>query len=682
MGDCYNLPMAKKEITASEAPARILALRSELEKHRVLYHVHDTPKISDEAYDSLMSELVQLEQKYPKYDDPLSPTHRVGATPLDRFEKVRHEVEQWSFDNVFTFDELTHWEERNLTFLNKKGVTKKPTYVAELKIDGLKIILTYRSGKLVRAATRGDGEVGEDVTENVKTIGSIPLSLKKDHDITVVGEVWMKKNDLERINKERVKLGDAPYANTRNLAAGTLRQLDPKTVAKRHLQFFAYDIEIGKGEMMYDSQEEELAALTEFGFMVNKDGRVCRTLREVQFFYDEWTPKRQGENYGIDGVVVKTNERELWDTLGYTAKSPRGGIAYKFPAEEATTRLLAISLQVGRTGAITPVAELAPVLVAGSTVARATLHNEDEIKRLDIRVGDTVLLRKAGDVIPEIFDVLTALRPKNAKRFVMPKKCPECGSTLVREQVGKQDSAAWYCKNVDCPAKHLEGLIHFVSKKGVNIEGMGDKIIELFHDVGLISDFASIYRLKKEDIAGLEGFGDKSAENLMQSILTARKVPLARFIFALGIRHVGEQTAKDLAVEFRTLEGLRAASFETLAQVEGVGDVVATSLTNYFTNKEQKKHLDSLLREVSILPEAKRREGVLLGKTFVITGTLPTLSREEAKSRIEEAGGKVAGSISKNTDYLLLGEGGGSKRADAEKLGTKMISEEELLGMF
>ena len=492
----------------------------------------------------------------------------------------------------------------------------------------------------------------------------------------------MKKNDLERINKERVRSGEAPYANTRNLAAGTLRQLDPKTVAKRHLQFFAYDIEVSKGETMYSSQQEELDALNDFGFMVNKDGKACRTLREVQSFYDTWTPKRQGENYGIDGVVVKTNERELWDALGYTAKSPRGGIAYKFPAEEATTRLLAISLQVGRTGAVTPVAELAPVLVAGSTVARATLHNEDEINRLDIRVGDTVLLRKAGDVIPEIFDVLTALRPKNSKRFIMPEKCPECGSVLVREQVGKQDSAAWYCKNPECPAKHLEGLIHFVSKKGVNIEGMGDKIIELFHDIGLISDFASIYRLKKEDISGLEGFGEKSADNLMQSILTARKVPLARFLFALGIRHVGEQTAKDLAVEFRTFERLRTASFDTLAQVEGVGDVVATSLTNYFANKEQKKHLDSLLREISVLPEAKRREGVLLGKTFVITGTLPTLSREEAKARIEDAGGKVAGSVSKNTDFLLIGEGGGSKRADAEQLGTKIITEEEFLGMF
>lgn len=674
--------MAKKEITASEAQARIELLRSELEKHRVLYHVHDTPKISDEAYDSLVSELSSLETQYPKYDDPLSPTHRVGATPLDRFVKVRHEIAQWSFDNVFTFSELTHWEERNLTFLNKKGVSKKPTYVAELKIDGLKIILTYRDGKLVRAATRGDGEVGEDVTENVKTIGSIPLSLKKNLDITVVGEVWMKKNDLERINKERTKLGEAPYANTRNLAAGTLRQLDPKTVAKRHLQFFAYDIEVEKGETVFASQDAELAALTEFGFMVNKDGKVCRTLAEVQTFYDTWTPKRQGENYGIDGVVVKTNERNLWDALGYTAKSPRGGIAYKFPAEEATTRLLAISLQVGRTGAVTPVAELAPVLVAGSTVARATLHNEDEIKRLDIRVGDTVLLRKAGDVIPEIFDVLTSLRPKNAKRFVMPEQCPECSSTLVREQVGKQDSAAWYCKNPDCPAKHLEGLIHFVSKKGVNIEGMGDKIIELFHDIGLITDFASVYRLKHADVSGLEGFGEKSAENLMQAIAVARKVPLSRFLFALGIRHVGEQTAKDLAREFQSLANLRKANFETLAEVEGVGGVVATSLVNFFTNKENSKRLDSLLREVNVTEEVKQRGGTLFGKTFVITGSLPTLSRDEAKARIEEQGGNVSGSVSKNTDYLLLGEGGGSKRSDAEKFGIPMISEDEFLALL
>lgn len=674
--------MVKKPISATSAHERILTLRELLEKHRVLYHVHDAPEISDEVYDSLMNELLVLEKEYPEFDDPFSPTHRVGATPLDHFVKVRHEVPQWSFDNVFTSEELSHWEERNMTLLKKKGEEKKPSYIAELKIDGLKIILTYQNGKLVRGATRGDGEVGEDVTENVKTIKSIPLTLKNKETLTVIGEVWMKKGDLEKINKERNQSGEPLYANTRNLAAGTLRQLDPRIVAKRNLQFFAYDIEEGKGGKMFTSQEIELHTLEQLGFMVNKDRKICRNISEIQSFYNAWILKRQKEDYGIDGVVIKINQRNLWDTLGYTAKSPRGGIAYKFPAEEATTKLLAISLQVGRTGAVTPVAELVPVLIAGSTVARATLHNEDEINRLDVRIGDTVMLRKAGDVIPEIFDVVLALRPKNAKRFVMPTSCPECGSTLLREKVGKQDSAAWYCKNADCPAKHLEGLIHFVSKKGVNIEGMGDKIIELFHDIGLITDFASIYQLKRTDIEGLEGFGAKSADNLMEAILRARRVPFHRFLFALGIRHVGEQTAKDLAVQFSTFENLQHATEEELSSVDGVGGVVTQSLFEFFKDKRNSKRLTDLLREVTVIEENKQTGGVLLGKTFVITGTLPALSRDEAKALIESQGGKVSGSISRNTDYLLAGEGGGSKRSDAEKFGTKILSQQEFLKML
>jgi DNA ligase (NAD+) len=672
--------MAKKALVS--ASSRISALRALLEKHRVLYHVHDAPEISDEVYDSLMSELQQLEQENPEYDDPYSPTHRIGGSPLDHFEKVRHTIPQWSFDNVFSRDELEHWEERNLAFLKKKGIEIRPSYVAELKIDGLKIILSYREGKLVRAATRGDGEVGEDVTENVRTIRSIPLLLPGRETLTVVGEVWMKKSYLEKINKERAKNGEPLYANTRNLAAGTLRQLDPRIVAERDLQFYAYDIETNGEEVMFSSQSDELETLKKFGFMVNNDSKRCKDLDEIQRFYDSWIPKRQGENFGIDGLVIKTNERDLWDALGYTAKSPRAGIAYKFPAEEAATTLKAITLQVGRTGAVTPVAELVPVRIAGSTVARATLHNEDEIKRLDVRVGDTVMLHKAGDVIPEIFDVAMDLRPKHAKRFVMPTECPECGSSLKREQVGKQDSAAWYCKNPDCPAKHLESLIHFVSKKGVNIEGMGDKIIEFFHDVGLITDFASIYRLKYSDIAGLEGFGEKSAENLIAAIDTARQVPLHRFIFALGIRHVGEQTAKDLAVRFRNFSGLQEATREELSRVEGVGEVVASSLADFFESKQNQKRLRNLLAEVTVVEERRQKGGSLSGKIIVITGTLPTLSRDAAAALIEEHGGKVASSVSSKTDYLLAGEGGGSKRIDAGKFRTKILNEQEFLKLL
>lgn len=655
----------------TEATQRVKDLRASLERHRYLYHVLDQPTISDESYDSLLRELDALERKYPELDSPMSPTHRVGGEPLDHFEKVKHLVKQWSFDNVFNLEELRDWEERNLTLLRKEGITKKPTYVAELKIDGLKIILTYKDGVLIRGATRGNGEVGEDITENIKTFRSIPLILPEQVSITVIGEAWMKKKDLERINKEREKNGLALYANTRNLAAGTLRQLDPRVVATRNLQLFAYDIE----GAAYATQNEELEALTSFGFLVNQDHKYCKTLEDVEAFYKEWTDSRGNQDYGIDGLVIKINERELWNTLGYTAKSPRGGIAYKFPAEEAATKLLSITVQVGRTGAVTPVAELAPVLLAGSTVKRATLHNEDEINRLNVRIGDTVALRKAGDVIPEIFDVFKELRPKGSRAFVMPTTCPECGTPLVKEIVGKESSAAWYCKNEECPAKHLEGLIHFVSKKGMNIDGLGEKIIAQFREIGLISDYASIYHLKKEDIEGLEGFGEKSAENILGAIEKSRHVPFHQFLFSLGIRHVGETTAKDIARFFKGFPELRASHYEELSSVEGVGDKVAESVVSYFKNEANVKALERLLKEVTIEEPEQMASTKLKYLTFVITGSLPSLSRDEAKDLIEQNGGKVAGSVSKKTDYLLAGDGGGSKREDALKFGITIIDE-------
>lgn len=654
-----------------EAEKRVTELRAMLEHHRYLYHVLDAPTVSDEVYDSLLSELDGLEKKYPELDSPMSPTHRIGGEPLDHFEKVKHSVKQWSFDNVFNLEELRNWEERNLTLFKKEGITQKPTYVAELKIDGLKIVLTYKDGVLVCGATRGDGEVGEDITENIKTFKSIPLILPQPVSITVIGEAWIKKKDLERINKEREKNGLPLYANTRNLAAGTLRQLDPKVVASRNLQLFAYDIEGGP----YSTQKEELEALSSFGFLVNKDHRYCLTLEEIESFYNEWTDSRSNQDYGIDGLVVKINERKLWDMLGYTAKSPRGGVAYKFPAEEAATKLLSITVQVGRTGAITPVAELAPVLLAGSTVKRATLHNEDEIKRLDVRVGDTVALRKAGDIIPEIFDVFKDLRPKNARAFTMPTTCPECVSPLVKEIVGRESSAAWYCKNEECPAKHLEGLIHFVSKKGMNIDGLGEKIIAQFREIGLVSDYASIYHLKKEDIEGLEGFGERSAENILSAIEKSRHVPLHQFLFSLGIRHVGETTAKDIARFFKTFSALRSSHYEELSSVPGVGEKVAESVISYFNNESTTKALERLLEELSIEDAEGVKSRKLEGVTFVITGTLPSLSRDEAKNLIEDNGGKVSSSVSKKTDYLLAGDGGGSKRQDALEFGVKIIDE-------
>lgn len=655
---------------------RIEELRTLLERHRILYHVYDTPSIPDEVYDSLMKELSLLEEKYPEVDSSLSPTKRIGGHILDSFKKVSHDIKQWSFDNVFNFDELNEWEERNKTFLKNEGIDSLPTYIAELKIDGLKVVLTYKDGKLVTGATRGNGEVGEDITENVKTIRSIPLTLPEKVSIIVIGEAWIKKNDLEKINLIRKNKELPPYANTRNLAAGTLRQLDPKIVASRNLQLFAYDTEGGN----FATQKEELETLSRYGFLVNKDYHYCITLKEAQNFYNEWTTKRSNQDYGIDGLVIKINERVIWDALGYTAKSPRGGVAYKFPADEITTTLVAITMQVGRTGAVTPVAELAPVLLAGSTVKRATLHNEDEINRLDIRIGDTVMLRKAGDVIPEIFGVVLELRKKNTKKFIMPTQCPECAAPLSREQTGNEISAALYCKNEDCPAKHLEGLIHFVSKKGMNIEGLGEKIVEEFRSLSLITDYSSIFRLKKEDIAGLEGFGEKSADNVLEAINVSRNVPFHRFLYSLGIRHVGETTAKDIAKHFGTLESLMLAKYEELSLVDGVGQKVAESLVSFFYDTKNMIIVKDLLKEVNIISEVKNKKGdKLSGLTFVITGILPTLSRDDAKQLIEDESGKVVASVSKSADYLLAGDGGGSKRSDAEKLGTKIISEKELI---
>ncbi len=660
------------------AKQRIGELRVLLEKHRVLYHVHDTPTISDEVYDSLIIELGVLEKEYPEFDTPFSPTHRIGGDPLSKFLKVTHEVKQWSFDNAFSYDELLAWEERNITLLTKAGIKEKPSYIAEMKIDGLKVVLTYIDGVFVRAATRGNGEVGEDITENIKTVKSIPLTLSEKISFTVIGEAWMKKKDLQKINKGREKEGLALYANTRNLAAGTLRQLDPKIVATRNIQIYAYDIEGGK----YVTQEEELVALDNFGFLVNKNRKICKSLVDVQVFYDAWITKRETEDYGIDGLVIKVNERSLWDTLSYTAKSPRAGIAYKFPAQEVSTKLLAITCQVGRTGAVTPVAELEPVLLAGSVVARATLHNGDEIERLGVRVGDTVLLRKAGDVIPEIFGVITELRPKNTKQFFMPTHCPECNSELSKVSIGKELSAAVYCLNKECPAQHLEGLIHFVSKKGMNIEGLGEKIIESFRDIGLITDVASIYDLKKTDIDGLEGFGEKSAENIVASIEGSRVVSLHRFLYSLGIRHIGEQTAKDIAKHFNSFDELRRKEVDELSHIEGVGEKVAEALVSYFKDTTNQKLLSRLLPHITIIFEKIVVDGKLFNKTFVITGTLPKLSRDEAKELIEKNGGKVSGSVSSKTSHLLLGENGGSKYDTALKLGVPIVSEEELKNML
>lgn len=651
---------------------KILKLREELNRHIHLYHVLDKPVISDEAYDKLMSELISLEAKHQDMFDANSPSQKVGGRVLDEFKKVKHNVKQWSFDNVFNFEELQNWEDRNIKILEKDGIKTKPSYVCELKIDGLKVVLTYRSGELVLAATRGDGEVGEDVTHNVRTIKSVPLKLKYNVDIVVVGECWIKKADLEAFNIELRAAGEEEYANPRNLAAGTLRQLDSSVAAKRKLQFFAYDIdELSTG--MCITQDAELDCLKSLGFTVNTNSKVVNDIHEVQNVYDGFVEKRNHFDFGVDGMVIKINERNIFEALGYTAKSPRGGIAYKFPAEQAVTVVESVTFQVGRTGAITPVANLKKTLVAGSQVSRATLHNQDEIDRLDVREGDTVIIQKAGDIIPEVLEVVLSLRPSNSKKIVFPKSCPVCQSDLGK--IG--DSVAVYCLNPDCDAKHLEGLIHFVSKKAMNIEGLGEKIIEEFRELGLITDATSIYKLKVSDIEDLFGFGKKSAENIIESINKSRNPELDNFIFALGIRHVGEVSAKLLAKHFKTFTDFQSATEENLLEVDGIGEESVKTILEYFANKKNQALLESLLKEVKVKDFVSTNISTKLeGKTFVITGTLSE-SRDKYKKMIEDNGGKVSSSVSKKTDYLLAGEDAGSKLSDATKLGIKILNENE-----
>ena len=668
---------------------RIEILRKELDEHRYFYHVIDSPKISDVVYDSMMTELIKLEKEYPEYDSSTSPSKKVGGEILSHFEKISHEYRQWSFDNVFDLSELKDWEERNNKILNKDNLREEYNYICELKIDGLKVVLNYKNGVLVNAATRGDGSVGEDVTHNIKTIKTIPLKLKEELDLTVIGECWMKQNDLLKINAKLRSENKPEYANTRNLSAGTLRQLDSSIAASRNLQFFAYDIEASQEtltKLNLKTQFDELNFLKENKFFVNSESVICHDLEEIQHIYEKFSETRNKKEYGVDGLVIKINQRDVWDKLGYTSKSPRGGIAYKFPAEESTSKVLDIICQVGRTGAITPVAILTPTQIAGSRVSRATLHNSDEIERLDVRIGDTVMLRKAGDVIPEIFEVIINLRDKNSKKFLMPTLCPVCKSQLKKETQNKTESVALFCKDENCEAKHLENLVHFVSKKGMNIDGLGEKIIYEFYELGLISDYTSIYKLKMSDIENLFGFGKKSAENIVSSINISRKTKLNNFIYSLGIRHVGETTARDVAKNFDNINEVIGANLETLKNIPGVGEVVAESIYEYFKNDKNLNIVKELQKELQIESVKNQNKKITLNKnisekSFVITGTL-SKSRDYFKDIILSNEGVVSSSVSKKTDYLLAGENAGSKLKDAESFGVTVIDEQEFLNML
>jgi len=657
-----------------EVADRVAKLREAINHHRYLYHVWDREEISAAALDSLKHELTSLEATYPALITPDSPTQRVAGVPLPEFKKVKHEVAQWSFNDAFSPEEIREFDARVKRAL---GGDTLPKYVTELKIDGLKIVLTYRQGLLVTAATRGDGRLGEEVTANVRTIDSIPLSLNEPVDVTVEGEVWLSKKELLRINKERLAKGEALFANPRNAAAGSIRQLDPQIVASRKLDSFIYDLSLANFPLP-ETQIEELGRLRELGFKVNRHFKLCADIEAVINFWQEWESetKRAVEDYGIDGLAVKVNERALQERLGYTGKAPRYAIAFKFPAEEGTTILEDIVLQVGRTGKITPVAKLAPVALAGTTVARATLHNEDEIKRLDARIGDTVIVRKAGDIIPEIIGVMTELRTGRERKFAWPRAIPGIGAIKRKE-----GEAAHRLVDPTAAVQECRQLYHFVSRGAFDIDGLGKKQIDLLYERGLVRSFPDIFSLTYDDLINLPRFAERSAEKLIAAIKKVKQVSLERFIIALSIDGVGEETAELLTRRFASFEKLRRAKREELESIDGVGPIIASSIENWFKEARHERMLERLIPLVKIIKPnpADVSTGPFSGKTVVLTGTLSGLTRAGAKQRIKSAGGAVAEVVSSKVDFLIAGENPGSKLEAARRLKIPILNESELL---
>lgn len=661
-----------------EVLERLAKLREAVEKYRYEYHVLDKASISEEALDSLKHELVEIEANYPELITPDSPSQRVAGKPLPEFKKVPHKVPQWSFNDAFSPEEMIEFDARVKRFLVQSGIKDpKPTYTCEHKIDGLKIVLEYEKGFLKTAATRGDGKIGEDVTENVKTIESVPLKLRKPVNIIVEGEVWMSKSQLKILNAEREKNDEEPFANPRNLAAGSIRQLDPRIAASRKLRTFIYDI--SRYDSSPDRQYLELKHLDELGFKVNSYNAHCKNIEEVIEYWNKWKEKMSEEDYLADGVVVKVDEREYQELLGYTGKAPRWGVAFKFPAEQVTTVLEDIVFQIGRTGVVTPVAHMRPVSVAGSTVSRATLHNEDEIKRLDVRIGDTVILQKAGDVIPDIVSVVKELRPKNSKPYVFPTHIPLCGGDGKIERIPGQ--AAWKCVSVDSLEQHKRKLYYFVSKKCLNIDGLGPKIIDALLEANLISTFDDIFTLRKGDLLAIPRFAEKSVDNLLESIEKGKHITLPRFLASLSIPQVGEETAYDIADHFGSIEKIMEAKYDELEAMYGVGPVVARSVVDWFKVADNRKLIKNLLKHVEIQKVKKSADLPLAGKTFVFTGSINT-DRAEAQEMVRKAGGEVSSSVSKNTTYVVAGESAGSKLDKAKELGVRVITEGEFLELI
>ena len=659
---------------------RIKKLREEINYHNYLYYVLDQPVISDEEYDALMHELKELEEKYPETITPDSPTQRVGAPPSEKFATVEHTIPMLSIDDAFSDAEVREFDQRIKRFLGME-LDRDVEYSVEPKMDGLAVELVYENGLFVLGSTRGDGYRGEDVTANLRTIRSIPLRLierkvKAPARLEARGEVFMNKDDFEKLNEERKKSGEPPFANPRNAAAGSLRQLDPNVTASRPLDIFFYGIGVVEGHI-FSTQWEILHTLKAWGLKVNPKIEKVKNIDGAIRYHQRMANIRPQLPYEIDGVVIKVNSLELQERLGTKARSPRWALAYKFEAAQAITRIVDIVLSVGRTGAVTPVAVMEPVRVGGVTVSRATLHNEDEIRKKDIRIGDWVIVRRAGDVIPEVVKPLKERRKGTEKKFVMPKTCPVCGSRLVR----KPGEAVWRCPNPDCFPRLVRQITHFASKNAMDIDGLGEKVAEQLVSAGLVRNIADIYDLRLSDLLSLERFAEKSAQNLLDAIEASKKTTLSRFIYALGIRHVGEVTAQLLANHFRSVEKLAKATEKDLEAIEGIGPEVATSIVSWFRDKKNMELLRRLLNagiEFTDLKEEKK-ERPLEGKTFLFTGALSSMTRSEAGDRVKSLGGKVASAVSRKVDYVVVGENPGSKYQKAKELGLKIIDENEFL---
>ncbi|PWB38547.1 MAG: NAD-dependent DNA ligase LigA [Parcubacteria group bacterium] len=664
-------------MTKAEAKIRIDKLTKEVNHHRYLYHILDRQEISDGALDSLKNELAGLEKQWPDLVRPDSPTQRVGGTVLDKFIKVRHSQKVLSLNDAFNIQDVGDWQERNEKILGRTT----SGYYSELKMDGLTVVLTYKDGILWRGATRGDGTFGEDVTNNLKTIESIPLSLRLKEGqkppaiLEVRGEVVMEKKVFASVNKEQARQGLPLFANPRNVAAGSIRQLDPRVTASRQLVCIVFEMITDMGQTTHEESHQLLADL---GFKVSPYNEYCRDLKAVEAYLNKWVEKRKKLSFQTDGAVIVVNLLDQEKRLGHIGKSERWMIAYKFPAEQVTTKVLDIQVQVGRTGALTPVAILEPVAVAGTTVSRATLHNYDEIQRQDVRVGDTVIIQKAGDIIPDIIEVIKRLRSGKEKKYIFPRFCPICHSPVSQ----KKGEVAYYCTNKKCYGQNVEAIIHFVSRKGFNIDGLGDSIVAQFLDSGLIGTPADIFELKAGDLEPLEGFADKKTQKLLAAIQVSKKIALPNFIFALGIRHVGEETAVALAGYFSTWSKFAAASQAELEGVPDVGPEVSGSIVSWLSDQSNQKLIRELMSLGVTINTAPRPVGKLQGQTFLFTGSLD-IDRDDAKDLVRQTGGKVVSTVSKNLNYLVVGAEPGSKLAKAQRIkAIKIINEAQFLQLL